>query len=99
MAPEPLQLGAVTFSMDSPSADYANCALLRFDPQKIPLLRQSVTLHHLNPTDEATITPHLVCNGVPITFDDLAQQFGGECRPASGWVGKVEWREDCGDLI
>lgn len=77
LAPDPLETGAVFAAHNPAVGDYVAAALLRFDSQKIPLLR-----HACDPMRWR------ICDALP-TVPDFSPPFPA-ARPPQGWAGHIE---------
>lgn len=91
LAPEPVFCGAVTFGSNPVAADLSHAALLRLDPERLPLLRG---------LQETALWP--LCSERPATFcveadrmslAELGEVYGISARPPRGWIGHCEWNE------
>lgn len=90
LAPEPVNLGMVTFAAAPPCADLIHAALMQFDWQKIALIREAFAA---NPRPLVACLPHHVRarhHNTLLTFDQVARTLGKPFRPPRGWVGHVE---------
>jgi uncharacterized protein (DUF362 family) len=91
LAPEPIACGAITFSADPVAADLCHAALLRFDADRIGLLRglQEQMRWPLYSDTPATFS----VDGRPASLNDIAASHGINAKPPRGWVGYCEWQE------
>lgn len=90
LAPEPINLGAVTFASSSACADLVHTALMRFDWRKIPCVKHSFDQfdYILAPAGPSDVK---VCiNDETLDVDSIPAKLGMSFRPAQGWVGKIE---------
>lgn len=90
LAPEPRFLGAVTFSGSAVAADIVHAALFRFDPHRIPLLRESMKTYRWPlAQDHRTGIVVRFQNGT-LTVNDVADKLGTNIKPPSGWIKHCE---------
>lgn len=90
LAPEPVNLGVVTFAASSPCADLVHSALMQFDWRKIALIREAFA-QTTRPL--VTCSPDRVsasCNGSQLSLEDVALTLGKPFRPPRGWIGHIE---------
>ena len=91
LAPEPIFCGAVTFAGNPVSADLCHAALLRLDPEKIPLLRglkdSKVWPLHADGASTFTVDSQLM------SLAEIGATYGINARPPRGWIGHCEWNE------
>ncbi len=93
LAPEPINLGAVTFANSSLFADMAHAALMHFDWQKIPLLRQGFKSDYKYPLVNRGPEELKVCtNGQTFSFEQTAKLFGKDFIAPDGWKDHIELR-------
>jgi hypothetical protein len=89
LRPDPLPLGVVTCSASAPAADAVHAALMRFDRDRIPMLREAFSgLQHALATDTTTV----ICRAERTDMDlaGVAARYGVAALPACGWMGKIE---------
>jgi hypothetical protein len=90
LTPLPRPTGVVLFGDDICAVDWACCFVMGFDPQKIPLLRNSLSISRF-PLSAARSHEIEVClNGEAAPLNSLAKAFSPQFRPPKGWVGKIE---------
>ena len=91
LAPEPIHLGAVTFSCSSLFADMAHAALMHFDWHKIALLRYGFESNYSYPLVRHKAEELKVCaEGKTYSFDETAISYGKNFVPPDGWLGHIE---------
>ncbi len=90
LAPEPVNLGAVTFASSSAFADLAHAALMRFDWRKIPSVRNAFGSFPCPLASRRPEDVDLRLNGRSISPAELAAERGVDFRPARGWRGHIE---------
>lgn len=90
LAPEPVKLGAVSFSASSASADLAHATLMRFDWTKIPLVSHAFDKFTYPLTSHKPEDVTFYVDGVRLTLDELAEKFGMSFKPPRGWAGHIE---------
>jgi len=88
--PEPLNVGAVTFSESTPAADAIHAALLRLDYRRLALVREAFGRYRWPLTDPEA-PPVAVMDGREFSADAVAEELGVAARPPAGWAGHVEW--------
>jgi len=89
LSPEPLVIGAVTFSSSAPAADAIHAALLRLDAQRIPLIRESFGRFRW-PLAEADEVPVARFGDRQLGCDQVAEELGRAARAPKGWAGRIE---------
>lgn len=92
LAPEPIGLGAVTFSSSSVFADLAHCAFMHFDWNKIPLVKQAFEAYLYPLTSHKPDDILLYTKGHSVHVDELAEKWGLDFKPPNGWDGHIERR-------
>jgi uncharacterized protein (DUF362 family) len=90
LAPSPVLLGAVTFAVSSAFADVAHSALMHFDPEKIPLVREAFGRFRYPLTGQGLEKCEIHCGGRPLSWIEAGALFGGTFRPPAGWKGHIE---------
>jgi uncharacterized protein (DUF362 family) len=83
LAPEPLALGVVTFAAGAAAADAVHAALLRFDGDRIPLVRGAFQPFRWPLASHAT--PHAILRALRLDLDEVAETLGLDARPPRGW--------------
>ena len=91
LRPEPVGLGAATFSDCAPAADAINAALLRLDYRRIPLLREAFGRFRWPLSDGSDFPPTALLGGRSLSVDEVARDLGVPATPPAGWVGHIEW--------
>lgn len=87
LAPEPLAVGAVTFSDCAAAAEVAHAALLRVDDRTLPIITQAFGSFRW---PLASGAPRLFRRGEAITPRALSAEAGVTSRPPRGWQGHIE---------
>lgn len=91
MAPEPMDLGAVTFACSSLFADIAHAALMHFDWHKIALLRNAFELDYKYPLVRKKAEELKVHAEEKIqSFDEVVMAYGKNFVPPKDWIGHIE---------
>jgi uncharacterized protein (DUF362 family) len=90
LAPEEIDLGAVTFAENAVFADLAHSALMRFDWRKIPLVRQGFAEMDFPLVAAPPEELRVVCQGERLSLTDVGIRHGKAFRPPDGWVGHIE---------
>ena len=93
LSPEPRPLGAVTFSSSSAYADLCHAALMRFDWQAIPLLRNAFRSMSYPLIDGKPEDLEVHYQGASLTWLETAEQCSQEFKPARGWENHVELQQ------
>ncbi len=88
--PSPISLGVVTFAGSSAYADLVHSALMRFDWQKIPLLRHSFDDFRYRLSDGTPRECEARFGGRSYSLEDLSSELGLAFQPPRGWIGHVE---------
>ena len=90
LAPSPAPLGAITFSSSPVAADRVHCALLRLDPERIPMVREASGEFRwpLAPGGSAL---EIRYRGRSLSLEEVARELGTTARAPKGWAGRVEW--------
>jgi uncharacterized protein (DUF362 family) len=94
LAPEPIDLGVVSFAANSAHADAAHLALMKFVPERIPLVREAFGAMRYPVAGAALRDTRIWCAGAAYDLDSAGDRFGREFRAADGWFGRVERRVD-----
>jgi hypothetical protein len=94
MAPDPVHCGAVLAGTHPVAVDTVAAVFMGFDPQRIPMIRESVNLRNeFLPSismDQIVIESNVSeWKGCPSEFDS-----GWSFRPHFGWVGAIEKAEN-----
>ncbi|MGD0571649.1 MAG: DUF362 domain-containing protein [Sedimentisphaerales bacterium] len=93
LAPEPINMGAVTFACSSLFADMAHAALMHFDWRKIALLRCGLESDYKYPLVRHPAEELKVCtNGKTHSFAETARLYGKDFIPPDGWKEHIELR-------
>lgn len=94
LAPEPINLGAVTFACSSLFADMAHAAIMHLDWHKIALLRYGFDSKYSYPLIRHTAEELKVyANGKKHSFAETARLYGKDFIPPDGWKEHIELRE------
>lgn len=88
LAPEPLFVGAITFARSTAAADCVHAALLGFDPQRIPLVREAL-VRRPGFFDIVDGAPSAVCDGRAFSPQQLREQFRVTAKEPRGWEGRL----------
>lgn len=92
LAPEPRQLRAVTCASNAAHADVAHLALMRFDPMRVPLVREAFAATRYPIAAGSPADTRVWLGGEQLDADQVAERCGQDFRPPDGWVGRVESR-------
>lgn len=90
LSPEPISLGAVTFATNSVFADIAHAALMRFDIQKLPLLRESFHLKKWRLTKHERSEFVAFVHDEKLSQRELSKSYGKSFKTPLHWLGKIE---------
>ena len=90
LAPEPINLGAVSFATSSAFADLVHTALMRFDWRKIPCVNHAFDSFDYKLTSVRPEDVKIYVNDDILNLDNLAAKYGMDFRPAQGWEDHIE---------
>lgn len=90
LAPSPVPLGAVTFSTSSAFADLAHAALMHFDPEQIPLLREAFGRFRYPLANRPPESCEIHCGGERLSWGNLSALLGRDFIASEGWRGHIE---------
>ena len=90
LSPQPVRVGAVTFSESAAAADVIHAALFRFDPMKIRLIKNAIDQFRW-PLLEADSSVEAWYQGNAAKWEDIVEELGVPVQAPSGWRGHVEW--------
>lgn len=90
LAPSPVNLGVVTFASSSVFADMVHTALMRFDWNKTPLVRNAFSLDCYPLVERKPEELCVHAQGRTWSLNDVAQRWGMNFLPPDGWVNKIE---------
>lgn len=90
LKPTPVQSGIILFADDPVVADYTCAKLMGFDPMKIPLIREAISLKDYPLTEDFTEDEQLVYNGQEYNLIKLGEVVEKPYQPAPGWQGHIE---------
>ena len=93
LRPDPLFVGAVTFSSSAVAAELAHAALLMLEPSRLPILREALG-HFRWPLVEQGFKPEFVVNGSSRSLQQIATIWGQPAVPPDLWKGRVEYTPD-----
>lgn len=77
--------GILTFSDDLSAADHVNALLMGFDPEKIPMIRESARLKKYPLAKSETSRCTVTINGRSISMQELEQMEKVHYEPQDGW--------------
>jgi uncharacterized protein (DUF362 family) len=80
-----IRSGLLSFSDDLAAADYVNALLMGFDPEKIPLIRESLGLKKYPLLKSDLKNEPLIFNGRSLPASELAGQGLLRFEPQDGW--------------
>jgi uncharacterized protein (DUF362 family) len=89
LAPEPVSLGVVSFGANSAYCDAAHLALMRFAPERNPLVREAFAPMRYAIAEGGLAKAQIRCAGTTYGLADVASRFGIDFRPPDGWTGRV----------
>lgn len=90
LAPQPFDLGAVTFAASSPFADLLHAALMGFNPEKISLVREAFGKFRFPLTQQEPEAIKVHADGRTLTLDEAARRYGRQAIPPHGWKRHIE---------
>jgi hypothetical protein len=91
LAPLPLGLGIITYSESAVASDWAHSALLRFDAEKLALLRGCFAASAY-PLIQPGQMPEYVTRNGKTSYGQLARDYGLPAEPPRGWKEHCELR-------
>lgn len=86
--PQPVNLGIITFSDSSPCADLVHAAIMGFDWEKIPVIRESI-VDLIDPSHDITQSLAIFADEKEISFDKLKKLADTVVIPAPNWIGHI----------
>jgi uncharacterized protein (DUF362 family) len=90
LRPASRPLGAMTFGSSPVACDLVHAALLRVDATLVPLLHEA--MHQFRwPLVGDAFSPTAVVNGEHLSLQHVAEQYGVDALPPSGWRSHMEW--------
>lgn len=90
LAPEAVNLGVVTFASNSAHADAVHLALMHFDAERVPLVREAFASMRYRLADDSISKTTIRCGNRILHLDEVANSFGVDFRPPDGWQGRIE---------
>lgn len=90
LAPTPVPLGVITFAESSAFADLVHAALMRFDPEKIPLVRETFKDFRYPLVQKAQEQCEVRFQGKSVAVAELGSLLGRSFKPPRGWAGHIE---------
>jgi len=92
MNPDPVEAGLVLFGTHAPSVDAASAVLMGFDPEKIPIVRQSFRCRELPLAECDWRDVQLISNKAEWQYKlpEIADESTLHFRPHFGWTGHIE---------
>lgn len=91
LAPEPVNLGAVTFASSSAYADLLHSALMRFNWEKIPSISHSFDQFEFPIANSKPSAISIVMADRKFNLSEAALMFGMKFKPARGWQNHIEY--------
>jgi uncharacterized protein (DUF362 family) len=85
LSPTPVELGMMTFGINTAAVEWINSLLMGFSPDRIPLTREAFTSHRY---ELANFLPQSICvyvDGRPVKIEDVFAQCGRAFRLPKGW--------------
>ncbi|QYG92351.1 DUF362 domain-containing protein [Iamia sp. SCSIO 61187] len=90
--PDPVELGAVIFGTNAPSADAAACCLLGFDPDLVPIVARSFSVRHLplahHPWRDVEVVSNLFDG--ELRLGAASEHIRTSVAPHYAWAGHIE---------
>jgi len=90
LAPHPVPLGIVSLGENVAAVDWVHALLMGFDPETIPIVRESFAPHAYPLADFAPDLIRANVDGENCGLDELAGRFGRTFRAPPGWRGHCE---------
>lgn len=91
LAPEPLNLGCVTFAHNSAFAEICHAALMHFDWTKIPLLQGAFGKFKYSLVTMRQSDLEVWCAGKRLKLEEVAAYYGLAFKPPMGWENYIEY--------
>lgn len=90
LAPIPVQSGKLLFSDDLVLLDQACCAVMGFDANSIPLIREAAKLQELPLCNPDTLSGTAFVNDSRVTLPDISLACTHVFKPPPGWIGHMQ---------
>jgi len=90
LRPEPLSVGAVTFSDSAAAADAVHAALMGFDHARLALVREAFGRFRWPLVPEGSPPPIALVKGRQLSIEQVAAELSVPARPPAGWAEYVE---------
>jgi len=90
LAPDPVPLGIVSLGMNVAAVDWVHALLMGFDPEAIPMVRESFAAHEYPLADFSPDSIRVYVDGEPCGLRELPGRFGRAFHPSGGWKGHCE---------
>ena len=90
LAPAPIPLGIVSFGTNVAAVDWVHALLMHFDPEAIPLVRESFALHEYPLAEFSPDAIRVYVDGEACGLRELPSRFGRAFHSARGWQGHCE---------
>jgi hypothetical protein len=90
LAPDPIPLGIVSFGSNAAAVDWVHALLMGFDPEAIPIVRESFAPHEYPLADFTPDCIRVYVDGETCGLCELPGRFGRVFHPARGWKGHCE---------
>lgn len=87
---EPVDLGAVTFCSSPVFADLIHSVLMKFDWNKIPIIKKAFTLEYFPLTPFCAEECEVVVNRKKLNLNELETRFAKHFRATKSWKGHIE---------
>ena len=89
LKPQAVHSGAILFSDNLLAADLACAAMMGFDAELIPMLREAQHLSSYPLLDQSPGGKEILLNGKALTLAELLGQASHHYATPLGWVGKI----------
>lgn len=90
LAPTAIGLGAVTFAAASAYADLVHSALMRFDWQRVPIVREAFREMRWPLVTGSPGEVEIRLNGEATSLASVAERHGRAFQAPAGWLGRIE---------
>jgi hypothetical protein len=92
LKPSPVGSGWLAFAPDPWAADYVNCLVMGFDPERIPLVREASRISDWPVTGVSPPEIRIILNGATVSAPELRSRFPRVYRLPPAWLQTLEYR-------
>jgi uncharacterized protein (DUF362 family) len=87
LSPRAAAVGYLSFCDNLLAGDYVNCLAMGFDPDKIPMIRESFRLERYRIAEFCRSEIEIQVNGNPVQSQDVNTAMGRKLQPPREWRG------------